>query len=46
MFVAVDQGDYFRIPSDDRDLNYEKFNEVGRRTCQKSRTIILTIQVG
>ena len=35
MFVAVDQGDYFRIPSDDRDLNYEKFNEVGETDLSK-----------
>ncbi|KGJ94230.1 polysaccharide biosynthesis protein [Thalassotalea sp. ND16A] len=29
MFVAEDQGEYFRIPSDNRDLNYEKFFEEG-----------------
>lgn len=29
MFVAEDQGDYYRIPSDNRDLNYSKFNEEG-----------------
>lgn len=29
MFVAEDQGGYYRIPSDNRDLNYSKFNEVG-----------------
>jgi UDP-glucose 4-epimerase len=29
MFVAQDQGKYFRIPSDNRDLNYSKYNEEG-----------------
>nr|QCH03215.1 UDP-N-acetylglucosamine 4,6-dehydratase [Plesiomonas shigelloides] len=29
MFVAEDQGGYYRIPSDNRDLNYSKFNEIG-----------------
>ncbi|RSD29655.1 polysaccharide biosynthesis protein [Vibrio pectenicida] len=29
MFVAVDQGDYYRIPSDNRDLNYSKYHEDG-----------------
>ncbi|MFA0563444.1 polysaccharide biosynthesis protein [Vibrio sp. 10N.222.51.C8] len=29
MFVAQDQGEYYRIPSDNRDLNYSKFNEEG-----------------
>jgi UDP-N-acetylglucosamine 4,6-dehydratase len=28
---AVDMGDYFRIPSDGRDLNYSKFFEIGER---------------
>lgn len=31
MFVAQDQVDYFRIPSDNRDLNYSKYNEVGEK---------------
>ena len=31
MFVAQDQSDYYRIPSDNRDLNYSKFNEEGDR---------------
>lgn len=31
MFVAEDQGDYFRIPCDKRDLNYSKYNEIGDR---------------
>lgn len=31
MFVAQDQGDYYRIPSDNRDLNYAKFNEEGEK---------------
>jgi UDP-glucose 4-epimerase len=29
MFVAQDQGNYYRIPSDNRDLNYSKYNEEG-----------------
>ncbi|WBA13975.1 polysaccharide biosynthesis protein [Salinivibrio proteolyticus] len=29
MFVAEDQGKYFRIPSDNRDLNYAKYNDEG-----------------
>lgn len=29
MFVAQDQTGYFRIPSDNRDLNYSKFHEEG-----------------
>lgn len=31
MFVAEDQGGYYRIPSDNRDLNYSKFNEEGEK---------------
>ena len=31
MFVAQDQVDYFRIPSEHRDLNYSKYNEVGEK---------------
>ncbi|MDA9983886.1 polysaccharide biosynthesis protein [Porticoccaceae bacterium] len=31
MFVAQDQTDYYRIPCDNRDLNYSKFNEEGDR---------------
>lgn len=29
MLVAEDQGDYYRIPADNRDLNYSKFYEEG-----------------
>ena len=29
MFIAEDQGDYFRIPADNRDLNYSKYFEEG-----------------
>ncbi|MCB4855701.1 polysaccharide biosynthesis protein [Providencia rettgeri] len=29
MFVAQDQGNYYRIPSDNRDLNYSKYHEEG-----------------
>jgi UDP-glucose 4-epimerase len=31
MFAAEDQGNYFRIPSDNRDLNYSKYHEKGER---------------
>lgn len=31
MFVALDQDSYFRIPSDNRDLNYSKYNEEGEK---------------
>ncbi|KHS66647.1 UDP-glucose 4-epimerase [Pectobacterium brasiliense] len=29
MFISEDQGDYYRIPSDNRDLNYSKYHDVG-----------------
>ena len=29
MFVAEDQGEYYRIPADNRDLNYAQFTEEG-----------------
>ncbi|QQX81809.1 polysaccharide biosynthesis protein [Shewanella sp. KX20019] len=29
MFVAQDQGDYYRIPADNRDLNYAQYTEEG-----------------
>ncbi|MGR5306671.1 polysaccharide biosynthesis protein [Vibrio mediterranei] len=35
MFVAEDQGGYYRIPSDNRDLNYSKFNEEGEKDLSK-----------
>ena len=31
MFVAQDQGDYYRIPADNRDLNYSQFTEEGEK---------------
>lgn len=31
MFVAQDQGKYYRIPADNRDLNYSKFFEEGEK---------------
>lgn len=31
MFVAQDQDNYFRIPSDNRDLNYSKYNDEGHK---------------
>ena len=30
MSKAIDEGKYFRIPSDNRNLNYEKFHNVGK----------------
>ncbi|MER5099139.1 polysaccharide biosynthesis protein [Providencia stuartii] len=35
MFVAQDQGNYYRIPSDNRDLNYSKYHEEGERDLSK-----------
>ncbi|HDL7973026.1 TPA: polysaccharide biosynthesis protein [Yersinia enterocolitica] len=31
MFVAEDQGGYYRIPADNRDLNYSKYHEEGEK---------------
>ncbi|MCY9811132.1 polysaccharide biosynthesis protein [Aeromonas caviae] len=31
MFVAQEQGQYFRVPADNRDLNYSKYFEVGEQ---------------
>lgn len=31
MFIAEDQGGYYRIPADNRDLNYSKYNEEGEK---------------
>jgi UDP-N-acetylglucosamine 4,6-dehydratase len=31
MFVAQDQGDYYRIPADNRDLNYAQYTEEGKK---------------
>jgi UDP-N-acetylglucosamine 4,6-dehydratase len=36
MACAEDLGDYFRVPPDGRDLNYEKFVEVGERRLTQS----------
>ena len=33
---AVDRGQYFRVPPDARDLNYEKFFDVGEREISQS----------
>jgi UDP-glucose 4-epimerase len=35
MFTALDQGNYYRIPSDNRDLNYSKYNDEGDRDLSK-----------
>lgn len=35
MFVAQDQGDYYRIPSDNRDLNYSKYNDIGEKNLSQ-----------
>lgn len=37
MFVAEDQGGYYRIPSDNRDLNYSKYNEVGEKDLSQMK---------
>ena len=31
MFSAIDQGSYYRIPADNRDLNYAKYQDEGER---------------
>jgi len=31
MFVAQDQGQYYRVPADNRDLNYSQFTEEGEK---------------
>jgi UDP-N-acetylglucosamine 4,6-dehydratase len=35
MFVAKDQGDYYRIPADNRDLNYSQYIEEGEQDLSK-----------
>lgn len=35
MFVAEDQGYYYRVPADNRDLNYSKYFEEGERDLSK-----------
>jgi len=35
MFVAQDQGDYYRIPADNRDLNYSQFVDEGEKDLSK-----------
>ena len=35
MFVAQDQSDYYRIPADNRDLNYAQYIEEGERDLSK-----------
>jgi len=35
MFVAQDQGEYYRIPADNRDLNYSQFTEEGEKDLSK-----------
>lgn len=35
MFIAEDQGDYYRIPADNRNLNYEKYFERGNKKISK-----------
>lgn len=35
MFVAQDQGDYFKIPADNRDLNYSQYTEEGEKDLSK-----------
>ncbi len=35
MFVAQDQGEYYRIPADNRDLNYSQYTEEGEKDLSK-----------
>lgn len=35
MFVAEEQGEYFRVPADNRDLNYSKYFETGQSDLSK-----------
>lgn len=35
MFVAQDQGDYYRVPADNRDLNYAQYTEEGDQDLSK-----------
>ncbi len=35
MFVAQEQGEYFRVPADNRDLNYSKYFEEGESDLSK-----------
>ncbi|MEZ8693623.1 polysaccharide biosynthesis protein [Vibrio splendidus] len=35
MFVAQDQGDFYRVPADNRDLNYSKYFEEGEKDLSK-----------
>ena len=44
MAKAIDMGDYFRIPSDNRDLNYENFIPKENLKFLKSKSIHLIIQ--
>ena len=36
MVHAVDMGEYYRIPADNRDLNYNKFVEYGEEICTEA----------
>jgi len=36
MAVAEDRGDYFRVPPDNRDLNYDKYTKEGEETISRS----------
>lgn len=38
MVKAIDEGDFFRIPSDNRDLNYAKYVEKGTSYFEKSES--------
>lgn len=35
MFIAQEQGDYYRVPADNRDLNYSKFFEEGEKNLSE-----------
>lgn len=40
MAKAIDMGDYYRIPCDNRDLNYDKFYNEGEHKVGDSRGIL------
>ena len=45
MLRAEDLGGYFRVASDNRDLNYDAYLSKAQRNCQSWAIIILTIRI-
>ena len=37
MYIAEDLGRFYRIPADNRDLNYSKFFEIGQTNVSQSQ---------